>query len=283
MLWHYSGDRPGFPISIGKFIEKIENNPLGSSHFSLSTVKLDNEGKLRRKKENFAAFYIVVLDDIGSGAGAKINPEKIPKRLKKAITYRIETSRDNEQWGFMLDEPIFDYEVAQDFFAEIVHLSGTDGGGCSATKIVRMPCGANIKKCNINEFRQPFQCKLVYFDSAKRSTPDQLLKALSSDITFDSIKKRTHKRPLRSGTTSYKKSIYLSNINGIIDPVLEFLNKKKLLLSEGGEWHLIKCPWGDRHTDGQYFAYYSPIGWGEIKSQRAFKCFHDHCKEKKYI
>lgn len=283
-FWSSSKVNPGYPMTSKRFFKKLRRSgDIGACYFGTSTMRLTTDGDLRNRQSQFAAFYVVVLDDVGSGLGSKIAPDKVPKALRDRVTYVVETSPKNYQWGFVLEEPIEDLELAKAFQKRVVHKSGADAGGCMPNKLVRLPVGVNLKDKYKNGDNL-FQCRLISLDAGALWTPDEMLVAVDAGITWDALQKSHNEgslAPRRSGTTAYLPSTpYHADLDGLVDPILEWLNETDQIVNENGEWITILCPNRAGHTEKDAdTAGYSPIGRGDRPDTRGFKCFHDNCKE----
>lgn len=272
--WH------GYPITDGMIIDKLSRTRKPAKlYVGTSTVSLDGNGKLRNRKSTFKRFYVVVCDDIGTGEGAKIHPDKLPKEF--VPTYIVETSNDNFQYGYVLETPIDDYEQAKTLIDLVAEAGFSDEGGKLVTKKVRMPQGIHGKDKSGDPM---FRTRLVKRDGP-RWTPDEILEMLGSSLTWselcrdiETVRKRFIKR---IGAHHWTPSVDYDHVyDGYVDPVLQWLSEDRRIISAGDEYVTIQCPWHDEHTDGNEAAYYSPLGAGEgdNKVKRHFKCFHDSCK-----
>jgi hypothetical protein len=74
------------------FIKRDTNN-----FFVISSFRAGADGAVHRRKENFAACLVIMVDDVGT---------KVPEyQLELDPTYLIETSPGNHQAGYFLDPP----------------------------------------------------------------------------------------------------------------------------------------------------------------------------------
>lgn len=278
LSWTSKNAASGYPKDIDKNIDRLEKTNIAKAcYFGTSTVVKDpQDGKLYNRKSLFKRLHVVVLDDIGT----KIKEANLP--LDLIPNYIIESSEGNYQYGFILDEPIEDYELAEALI-HLVYTSGySDTGGKMPTKKVRMPCGVNGKEGD----KGKFEVKLVELNDEYWS-PSELLEVLDvgvswDDVVADTSAARQGKSALFSGTSLWSPiRPTASSLNGVIDPILEWLYERDLVKSDDGQWVTIECPWHEGHTSGESTAGYSPIGrGGESSNRRGFKCFHDHCSEK---
>lgn len=281
-FWASTNKIMGFPKDEIGFLKALRRSRTSKAcYFGTSTMYRDSNGKLFNRQSQFAGFYVVVLDDIGSGVGSKIIPSDLPPGLVDLATYRVETSPNNEQWGFALDQPIRNLEIAKAFQREIIQRSGADSGGCMPNKLVRLPMGVNLKEKYQTAGGSLFECSLLEFHSDRFSTPEELLIAVDAGSTWNDLLKHrgTRSRSRKLGTTAHRATpVYQASLAGVVDPVLEWLNESKMIVSERGEWVDILCPWASEHTaGGGQTAGYAPIGVGSQLDSRGFHCFHDSC------
>ncbi len=266
------------PISKAVLLDKLRRTRQAARlYIATATVTTDEvqQRPLNRKKL-FFRFHLLVLDDIGT----KVPLSKIPKSFEP--TYIIESSPENFQYGYVLEVPIDDYEVARTLVS-LTYASGyTDEGGALVNKKVRLPQGVHGKP---NSATRDFRTRLVAC-SGRLWTPEDILKELGishkwSDILEDAEKVRRQARTVGSSPWSAASTEH-ETLDGIVDPVVEWLDKAGMLYESCGEFWRIKCPWADLHTlTGDVTddsAYYSPIGVGddEFKAYRGFNCFHSH-------
>ena len=73
----------------GHVLPRLSDN--GNTYFVISSLKSVN-GSAKRKKENFSALHVIVLDDVGTKA-------HLPEGIE--LSYLLETSEGNFQAGLM--------------------------------------------------------------------------------------------------------------------------------------------------------------------------------------
>lgn len=275
--WSSNSSIPGLPKDIDAIVDKLSRTGLAKAcYFGTSTVLTHADGNLYNRKSQFSRLHVVVLDDIGT----KVNAADLPPDL--VPNYIIESSEGNFQYGFILNQPIDDLELA-DALIHLVYTSGYgDEGGKMPTKVVRMPCGINGKKGDKGDFK----VRLVELNT-DYWTPDELLDVLDVGVSWSDVVKDVN--VAKQGRTSQFTGTSMwspikptaASLDGVIDPVLEWLYEQDLVKHDTGEWVTIQCPWHEGHTSGEDTAGYSPVGrGGEFSKSRGFKCFHDHCSDK---
>lgn len=268
------GMTPVYPQDDQALLDKLDRTraPLALYYGTATCVEDQTDGRIYNRKNLFKQLHVVVLDDIGT----KVDIDSLPDDLEP--TYIIESSKGNFQYGFVLEEPVTLLPAAE-ALVQLVYESGySDEGGKMPNKLVRLPEGVNGKKgekmgfiSNVHKLDGPYW------------SPQALLDALGvavqwTDVIEDAeavMKKRSTER-LGTGVWSPVKSIS-PTLDGVIDPVLEWLYEENLVVDESGDWVTIRCPWGHDHTSGADTAGYKPIGRGDETTRRGFHCFHDSC------
>jgi hypothetical protein len=247
-------------------------------YFNASSCYRAKDEKLRHKRDLFAAFHVLVLDDIGT----KIPFDRLPKGLRKP-TYIIESSAGNFQYGYVLQEPITNFDHATSL-VQVAAMAGlTDGGGVMATKIVRLPGGINGKP---SKEKHEFKVRAPEI-TERYFTPEMLLERINFEIddevvTWEAILNNEIKPLARKHRNHYLNLQPIAQTtDGVIDPVLEWLYTNDLVMGDsGGPWVDILCPWCDTHTTGEQTAGYAPVGRGDNTGLRGFNCFHEHCADR---
>ncbi len=268
----------GYPAeSLDKFYQALSRSKKPTKlYFGTSTTRRHETGELRNRKTLFKQLYVLVLDDIGT----KIPLDKIPPEFTPS--YIIETSKDNFQYGYVLETPINVLQEAE-MLVQLVYEAGySDAGGKMACKQVRLPDGVNGKPGDGRDFR----VNLVKMDDSILWTPEQILEILNigvdwKDVVEDADRVMKERANRGVGTSAWSPvKAHAPALDGIVDPVAEWLYEQDMVKQESEEWLSIKCPWSDTHTDGDDLANYSPLGWGgpEFRGRRSFHCFHDHCR-----
>lgn len=230
------------------------------AYVSTASLYLDSEGQLRNRLDNLAAMHFVILDDIGG----KCPVDDLPAGLRKP-TYIIESSAGNFQYGYKLAEPIVDVEEARLLIGDLYSVGGWDSGGAVAAKYVRLPYGIHGKT--------KFPVRLVELYGGEVFEPDELRELAEFDVAAPDAQ-------ARRAAMRYARKINAQTVDceGVVDPLLEILNERGMILNDTGTWVQIECPWVSEHTDGDNSGTaYLPIGRGRDSGFRAFKCHHDSC------
>jgi hypothetical protein len=282
LVYTSPNNNPGMPApgGVDALVNKVmrRTTKARAMYFNASTCVPDSEGALRHKRDLFSAFHVLVLDDIGT----KIPLDRLPEALRTQPTYIIESSPDNFQYGYVLDEPVTNYDHAVAIIQTAAMAKLTDAGGLMATKIVRLPDGVNGKK---DPDKRLFPVKLHTMEGPYW-TPEKLLEHINFElndelVTWEKIVKGSLAPLATKYHTKYLPHAPIAqSIDGAIDPVLEWLYREdRVLADSGNEWIDIRCPWCHGHTTGDDAAGYKPVGRGADPYIRSFNCFHEHCAD----
>lgn len=117
--------------------QKDVNDETHDNYFCISLVK-EVEGRIARQKTNFCALMCVVLDDVGT---------KVENTPALEPSWKLETSPGNEQWGYILSEPLRSVDEADALFNRLADAGYTDTGAkAPSTRYMRLPIGVNSKE-----------------------------------------------------------------------------------------------------------------------------------------
>jgi len=280
LMWAVSG-KPGYPSDSEDLLTRLKRSTKPMAlYFGTSTAQSEPETlKLYNRKALCVRTFVIVLDDIGT----KVRVSDLPEALREP-TYIIETSPGNFQYGYVLTVPIDDIELANTLVRLLYEAGISDGGGAMANKLVRLPGGVNGKP----GARGTFKVRLISINDNPEDfwTPEELLIASGVGVTWADLQARgsaVMKRPQARSVTAWSGVAAVSpNLDGTVDPVLEWMHSEDMVKQEAGDWATIECPWAHTHTTGDDTAGYSPLGRGEgvHALSRGFHCFHEHCRDK---
>ena len=229
-------------------------------YLTVSAMKQDENGRIRRRKENFAAGLLLMIDDLGDGPGAKF-PLSIIDKLEP--TCLIETSPDNFQAIYMFDHPVENQKTFDRLIKAFIEKEflGGDPGMAGVNRVFRPPIGVNDKP--------KYGGWTVKGNSPKwsnRYSVEEIAKAFDLDMTPS--------RRVPHGATVSKPD----NIRAFID-TRRVIRSAGMLKSEepnADGWIDIRCPWTEEHTGGvdNGAAIREPAE--ENDWYGAFRCHHGH-------
>jgi hypothetical protein len=249
-----------------------DKTPLSADHnnyISFAVYKPDGEGQYRRKKQHFSALYAVMLDDIGS----KVSLDRIDLQP----SWKIETSKDNFQIGFILSEPLTDPASADQLLTAIIDAGLTDpGANGPCARLGRLPVAINGKHQNPDG--TPWLCRVDVWQPQRRYSVNEIADGLQIEMKESSKQRRA--QPRKSSTAERLNDdvhIPRADENPVVSALKASGRYKQPL---GGGKHDITCPWVHEHTDAvdHGTAYYEP---SESYPLGGFKCQHGHCADRR--
>jgi len=246
-------DWTGWPVRRDRDVPRGDRN----TYVAVSTFYAGQDGKHRRRKDNFAAMHCVMIDDVGT----KI----VERAVVLPATVRIETSPGNYQDWLRLDPPITDRTLAERLVDRMIAAGltadGKDPGMAGVTRYGRLPEGVNHKARPTG----PWRHRVVEVRADHAYSVDEIADAYGLDLAPPPAQlRRPCPRPSEAGTAE--------------DPLSWFRALGMYHGPIGGGWHAVTCPWIDEHTDraDTGSAYSEPSAengfWG------GFVCHHGHCR-----
>jgi P4 family phage/plasmid primase-like protien len=241
-------------------------------YFGLSSVRPDSSGRIKASQKLVAALHAVMVDDLGSGSGSKGSLDG----LKLSPSWVLETSPDNYQAGYILQQPEKNTRVAAALVEGVAPAVGGDPGATNRVRWTRGVEGVNSKARVVEEHGSPFATRLIEWHPERRYTPEEIAGAYGFNLPDESEPPVAIRHQTAPVVTS--------------DHLAEWLGGGGHLTGEVSEDGWLKfgaCPWTHEHTDQEPSgAAYGPpdTGTGEdgepIPVAR-FHCCHGHCAERK--
>ena len=245
-----------------------------NAYYTVSSFIPEDSGGYSRTKKQFAALHVVVLDDLVPEISAdKVTKAQIPfSRVSLEPSYVIETSANNFQVGFFLDQPITDVELVDSLEKQIKEAGLTDTGANGwQTRLMRLPNGINSKN------GMSFHCRLRLWKPKNRYSVSEIINGLNLpalEMTAKSKEETSVAKPV----LSKKMGSYVWTPKPTHDPVLAALKQRGLFKREiePGKYE-ITCPWCNEHTGNidSGTAYWAPTRDRPIGT---FHCMHSHCQ-----
>lgn len=242
------GEWAGWPVRRLRDIPRSAN-----TYVVVSSFYPGDDGRVRRRKAQFAAMHAVMVDDIGT---------KIPERsIALPFTVLIETSPGNCQGWMRLDPPITDRALGERLVDKMIDAGltsdGRDSGMKGVTRYGRLPEGTNNKPRPTG----PWLHRVLEVRKSLSYSAQEIAEAYELDLSPP---------PPRAPRTEPV---------GPLPDVLGKLHALGLYQSPLGDgWHAITCPWIHEHSNGVATgtAYREPSP--ENNMVGAFKCHHGHCE-----
>jgi len=236
---------------------KCHLRPDCNNYAAVSSFRPNERGEWRRKKDQFGAMHLVMVDDIGT----KIDTA-VMARTRLIPTLLVETSPGNFQAVFKLTEPQRDIAEATALIdAMIVKLTGggLDPGMSGVTRVFRLPVGVNGKPKH-----NGWQCRsALWFPN--QTTSFEHLRA----VFAPSVQHTTYVEPNDAVTVERKRGFNI---------ILQAARELRIVKQSHRAWVDIRCPWIAEHSDR------SDTGTAIALPARAngymggFRCHHGHCQ-----
>lgn len=250
---------------VARNLSETNNNYLNCSSFNLA-----DDGLLHARKDNFAAYHFLMLDDIGT---------KIPfdRFGNFELSYLLETSPGNYQGGIILAEPITNGVKANRLLGAVIDAGLCDAGATGAQgRWARLPKGINGKAKHANAAGEPFQCRLVQWNPDLVYTQQEIVDGLKLALA-------PVEPPKLQATSTPKTHDYDHDDEDDVftpksseNPVIMELKSRGLYKTPlGSGKHDVTCPWVNEHTDAldTGAAYFEP---DDIYTIGGFRCQHSH-------
>ena len=230
----------------------------GNQYYTISVFSLADDGKARRRKSLFIQTHVIVVDDVGNGGSAKVNPND-PRLLPPS--FKVMTSPGNEQWGYILETPETNQSYVENLLDGMVSAGlcsdGSDPGMKGVTRYVRLPEGSNNKAKYVEALGAAFQCHLTKWDPTLKYSIEALaatfgidLHAVRKEVGGVSVDDEEH-----PGLKAYAKAYGVKSKLG------------------SGRWD-VTCPNVSQHTGGDDSG---TAIWTYSDGRLGFKCHHGHC------
>lgn len=258
-------DRTYWTVTKPEAVKQQLETTSGNHYFCISSV--EDGPVLRRRSNTLKRCFVIPVDDIGTGLGAKVTPAEVPL----SPTYQIETSPGNFQYGYVLETPEADMTKAKVLMKLMALQIGADVGGSMAAKLIRLPQGYNAKQ---QYGVLPPRTKMHLWNPERRFTVEELMAAWGVDEEAFKREYTTQTKISTAGTLGHS----------FDDDVLKWLEHHGAVHTESPDpsgFLTVTCPWHATHTDGNVGAGYSPLGvGGQYGGARQFNCLHSHCQER---
>jgi hypothetical protein len=253
---------------------KVLNNPDmldegANVYLCVSSFKKHPIDGWKRRKENFSAGILLMIDDVGSGPGSKFPISHLDALPPTAL---IETSPGNHQAIYMFREPITDqrkFDALINAFVKARFLEN-DPGMKGVTRVFRPPLGINGKEKYRYEGR-PFVVNMKEWNFKRRYTYDEICRAFGlSPVMTAEIKKYVHTVDVTDRVEAFKAVYHLAKRYGMV----------KGQDDRDHEWIHISCPWRDTHTGGIDNGAGLTLPSEVNQWYGAYKCHHGSCHER---
>lgn len=242
-----------------------------NNYINCSSFTPDADGKIHARKDNFAAYHMLVLDDLGT---------KIPfDRLGNfELSYLLETSPGNYQGGIIFAEPMTNGDDATRLLDAVIAAGLCDAGATGAQgRWARLPVGINGKAKHANADGEPFQCRLIIWNPELVYTTQEIVDGLKLELApVAEPKSKAVSNTISTRNYEHDGADDVFTPKSAENPVISALKSRgwyKTPLGSGK--HDVTCPRCDEHTDGldTGAAYFEPDDTYPIGG---FRCQHSH-------
>ncbi len=232
-------------------------------YLTVSAMQRNERGEFRRRKDNFAGGVLLMIDDIGTGAGSKF-PLSILETLQP--TALIETSPGNHQAIYMFDSLVTDSAAFDALITGFIakQFLGHDTGMAGINRVFRPPYGVNGK-----QKYSGWHVVCRAWNPEARYSIARIAEAFKVNLD------EHHSVPLPHTATANK----ADNIRAFVTvrQALRDAGMLKKAAPDPSGWQDIVCPWTAGHTDAadNGAAIREPAdenGWFG-----AFRCHHASC------
>jgi hypothetical protein len=234
-----------------------------NGYVTIASFARSLDGSWRRRTDKFHRGFALMVDDIGTGSSAKVSKSVVKGMQPSAI---VETSPDNFQYWYFLDEPCTDKRkfdaVIKAFIAG--NLMGKDTGMNGVNRVGRVPGFINGK-----EKYGGWRVRLVEL-TEQRYSLQQLIDGFGLK---PEVRTPYYQKLNREEVTTRIEAF---------DVFYRWLHSHGMLKHfdpNRAGWTEIVCPWVDDHTDrantGTGVSDPSP----DNGHYGAFRCHHSHGEE----
>lgn len=236
-----------------------------NAYMTISLFRPDPDGKAKRQKVLFERAGCIVVDDVGTKV---TDTARLPPP-----SWRLETSPDNEQWGYILEDPNASQERVSGLLSAMVANGlcpdGKDPGMKGVTRYVRLPEGSNLKLSLLKKLGPAgWRCRLQEWQPERKFTVNELMRPFG--ITEADLAARSDQ------THSSAPSLVTSSD----DPVLRVISDAGMYKGPAGPgWHNVTCPNLDAHTSQDDSGSAVFVG---ADGTYGYQCHHGHCEGMKF-
>ena len=264
----------GDPAEDANFKPRLLTNlnqldPQANIYWTVAAMRQNDKGEWRRRKDNFAGGLLLMIDDLGSGPGAKFPLDMISVLAPTAL---IETSPDNFQAIYMFDTLVEDqreFNALIDAFVRKQFL-GNDTGMTGVTRVYRPPAGINGKP----KYGGRFQVRLANFEPQRRYSVNDLCRYYELVLA---------KRAPKKGFLPLADAVVKDRVE-TFQRVYKELYRCGMIKGKADEsgWIEMSCPWSDRHTGGVDNGAAIKLPDVSNSYHGAYKCHHGGCAGKEW-
>ncbi len=175
---------------------------------------IGDRSKFRRIKSTWCGMAVLVLDDVGQKKG-----DRTIKTPKTEPSFVVETKPGSQQWGYIFDEPVRDYQRAKLLLDATILAGVSDPGGQNPLRLARLPGSLPYGKT--------YRAELVVW-TGRHFSEAEVITGLGLDLqAARKLVKSNAPAPLTAGDPAP------ANIGD--DPVLVWLDAQGMILGDRGD------------------------------------------------
>lgn len=274
MLCQFRGD-PNEDIK-GKWRAKVLSSPEmvdegANVYVCVSAMKKNARDEFRRRKENFAGGILLMIDDIGTGLGAKFPMSVIDPLPPTAM---VETSPDNYQAMYFFDSLVTDmnkFDALIKAFIEKQFL-GNDTGQAGVNRVFRPPAGVNGKP-KYKSNGKLWTVKLSEWHPERRYSVEQIAQAFG--LTLIMANRKPRDLNIIAGEKADRMRAFVE-----VRASMRSASMLKSEVADYSDWIPVVCPWTGNHTGGVDNGAAIRLPNPENEWFGAFRCHHGGCDGK---
>lgn len=231
----------------------------------VSAMRRNARGEIRRRKENFGAGMLLMIDDIGEGTGSKFPPSLLDAARPTAM---IETSPGNFQATYLFREPERDIELMDALIRGFIdkQFLGVDPGSGGVNRVFRPPAGINAKPR-----ARGWPVRLAEWNGDARYTPTELARAFGIDLVPRNWQPRTATLDVEETAAAWL-------------ALVDLLESADMIKGGGavdlGGWVQVRCPWTAEHSGRAETGAALRVPAEENGWVGGFRCHHGGCRDR---
>lgn len=279
----------------GKYINGNDNCYVCIS--SSIRTKNPKTGALRywRGESSFGHGLALMVDDVGTGTGSKGGLELSAIRSILEPTAIVETSPNNFQLWYFLDEPCADMQRFKAFLVGFVTGVLVNKGGDTTIRDVsrygRMPVGVNNKRHSDGRLKyplsndagttgeRPYRVRLVAAEYSRRYSMDHIAARFGFTIVKPVARVVSPLEAREADTDAWFNNFWLRIAVKILNDMQMGEGSNGEVVQNMSGKYRIQCPWGDEHSNGDTGGAYFRDRIPGAEYDYVFGCAHDTCRK----
>lgn len=229
-----------------------------NNYLSVCSAKRDAQGRYRRVAASFGRALVWMVDDVGTKVDASVLGGLEP-------TMRVLTSPENEQWWFVLREPLMDAALFGRFSSAFIaqRLGGKDPGMAGFNRIGRIAPGINGKR----RYGGAFEVQELSFRPQQQYSLEELAEGVKVVVPEEVVRKEV---VAVEGTT---RAARIAEFNELRETMRAMGMLRREHANVSGRIPIL-CPWFQLHTMQAKTGTYLVEPNERNRWAGSFVCFH---------